>query len=281
MKYYEVTFGIRPWMEDAADVLAALLAEAGFEAFESDGQATLTGYVQQRLWNEEGVREATAALPFEVEVTWERQEAPYGNWNAAWEEEGFQPVVVGEGLVCVHSTEHEAPMQCRHDITVNPRMAFGSGNHPTTQMMLAWLAQADLTGQRMVDAGCGTGVLGILAMQRGASEVLAYDIDEWSTANARENFAMNGFHDGVRVVTGDASVLEGERDHDLVVANINRNILMADMERFKGALKGNGRLLLSGFYPDDAKALTDKAASLGLRLLRREEVKGWCLLLLG
>lgn len=276
MKYIEADFQITPAGETAADVLSALLADAGFEAFEPTDSG-VKGYVQQPLWNEEQVEALVADFPLpDVTIRFTAREASYENWNRSWEEEGFEPILI-EPDICVHDTRHPAPRPVAYDITINPRMAFGSGTHPTTQMVLGTLLSIDLSGQTVMDAGCGTGVLGILAMKRGANRVVAYDIDEWSTTNAAENFLLNGFTNAT-ILTGDARVVEGQRGIGLVMANINRNILLADMPAWVATLAPQGRLLVSGFYEADVPLLVEKATALGLALTEHKHSGEWQML---
>ena len=162
-------------------------------------------------------------------------------------------------------------------IVSDPGMAFGSGTHPTTQMLLATLTAMDLDGLTVMDAGCGTGVLGILALKRGAKRVVAYDIDEWSTTNAAENFLLNDFHE-VNILLGDASVVRGMTGIDLVLANINRNILLADMPTWVATLSPEGQLLVSGFYEADVLPLVRKATELGMELIEHQHHNEWQML---
>lgn len=279
MKYYKVEFRVEPMSEEACDVLSALLAEAGFETFVPTDEG-LTAYVQQTMYSEEAVRAITADfLMPDVGITFRCEEAPDEDWNETWEAEGFEPIVLDD-LVCVHDTRHPAPAHCEYDIIVNPRMAFGTGSHPTTQQILRQLCSMPLEGKRIIDAGCGTGVLGFLCSMRGASEVFAYDIDEWSVENTRINAELNGVS-AIIIKEGDASVLPQEGDYDLLIANINRNILLADMPRFAKALRADGRLLLSGFYEADVPLLVSKGEELGFGLLQQSSQDGWAMMVLG
>ena len=276
MRYIEADFRILPASEAAGDVLCALLGDAGFEAFEPY-EGGVKAYVQDSLWDEEGVKALISAFPLpDVSVTYAAREASYENWNRSWEEEGFEPILIGRDI-CVHDTRHPAPQAVAYDITINPRMAFGSGTHPTTQMILSTLLSMDLGGLTVMDAGCGTGVLGILALKRGAKTVVAYDIDEWSTTNAAENFPLNGFTDAT-ILTGDAAVVRGLTGIDLVLANINRNILLADMPTWAATLSPHGQLLVSGFYEADVPLLVEKAAELGLSLAAHHHRNEWQML---
>ena len=277
MKYTEVTFQIRPYSQTAADLLAALLGEQGFETFTEADQA-LVGYVQQPLWHEQEVQQMLACFPMpDTTIEFTAQDAPYQDWNQVWEEEGFQPVLIGSQIV-VHDTRHTDVPQLPYDITISPRQAFGTGNHHTTRMLMEWLAQANLQGQDVIDAGTGTGVLSIMCVLKGANHVLAYDID---ADNARDNLLLNGIGSArVEVRLGDASVLQPNDQAHLLMANINRNILLADMQRFAGALLPAGQLLLSGFYTEDIPLLTAEAARYGLHLKDKRTEDNWTMLLL-
>ncbi len=280
MKYYELKFEITSAAnQDACDLLAALLGEIGFEAFEPTAEG-IKAYIQQQLYDEEALKQIIEAFPMQTEINYQACEASYENWNEQWEAEGFEPIVIGQDI-CVHDTRHLPAQSYAYDITINPRMAFGSGTHPTTQMILHALTQKNIKGLRVMDAGCGTGVLGILCLMRGAENVLAYDIDEWSTQNAELNFGLNGMTANVQIRLGDSSVIKDERGLDLILANINRNILVADMPVWRNTLKDGGRLLVSGFYEQDAPIIVAEAEKLGLKEISRQMQEEWCLLLLG
>lgn len=278
MKYYEVTFCVSPYNEDACDILSALLADSGFETFVPTEQG-ITAYVQQAVFDESALKDAIEQYPLpDYAISYEVSEAPNEDWNQTWEEEGFEPIVLDD-WVCVHDTKHTDVPTCRYDIIINPRMAFGTGTHPTTQQILRQLCQMPLEDLRVIDAGCGTGVLGFLALKRSAREVFAYDIDEWSVENTKINAELNDVHN-IIIKEGDASVLPQAEDYDLLIANINRNILLADMPRFAQALKTNAQLLLSGFYEADAPLLLEKGQGLGFELEKQTSKDGWAMLLL-
>lgn len=301
MKYYEVKFHIVPASDVASDILSALLADEGFEAFEpiSDG---LLAWVQQSQFSVEGVDGVLEAFPLpDTSIKFSVSEAPDENWNQQWEQEGFRPIVIQDdeaagGLVqiCIHDTSHEDVPQANYDICINPCQAFGTGSHETTRMILRQLLDMPLSGRRVVDAGTGTGILAIMCRMLGASYVLAYDIDEWSVRNAQSNLLLNGIEDGVDVLLGDNSVLlEKAEEEDgtiiptvselppsLLIANINRNILLADMPTFACSLEEDGELLLSGFYTQDVPVLLEEAAKCGMVLKKQMKDSNWALLLL-
>lgn len=278
MKYFEVTCKLQPFCEMAADIFSASLAEIGFEAFSVNDDG-LTAYIQQSMWNEEMMQEAIRNffMP-EVGIAYTLAEAPDEDWNQVWEEEGFQPVVVSDEIV-VHDVKHTDVPQVEYDILITPRLAFGTGSHETTRLILRTLAQLDLAGKHVVDAGTGTGILAIMAIKRGASSVFAYDIDEWSVENTKDNLLLNHIYNNVEVRVGDSSVLEGQSKADLLIANINRNILLQDLSRFAASLKPEGKMILSGFYLQDIPALTEATEQQGLSLKKTEKEDEWAMLL--
>ena len=278
MRYFEVTCRIRPFSQDAADVLSAMLAEIGFESF-SQTEDGLMAYIQQSVWSEAEMQEIVQSfcLP-DVEVSYTVAEAPDEDWNQVWEEEGFQPVQVSDEIV-VHDVKHTDVPQVKYDILITPRMAFGTGSHETTRLILRTLAQLDLAGKHIIDAGTGTGILSIMAVKRGAESVFAYDIDEWSVENTKDNLLLNHIYNNVEVEVGDSSVLEGQEKADLLIANINRNILLQDLPRFAKAVKEKGQMILSGFYLEDVQTLAEAASKLGFSLSKTENEGDWAMLL--
>lgn len=285
MKYFEVTCKIQPFSEEAADILSANLAEIGFESF-SETEDGLVAYIQQSVWDEDKMREAIQNffLPG-VEIHYTKAEAPDEDWNQVWEEEGFQPVCLplapseGGGMIVVHDVKHTDVPPAKYDILITPRLAFGTGSHETTRLILRTLAQLDLEGKYIIDAGTGTGILSIMAVKRGAASVFAYDIDEWSVENTKDNLLLNGIYNNVEVQVGDSSVLEDQEKADLLIANINRNILLQDLPRFALSLKPKSQMILSGFYLEDVQALTEAAEEQGLTLKKTESEQSWAMLL--
>ena len=278
MKYFEVSCEIRPFSEDAADVLSAQLAEIGFESF-SQTESGLLAYIQQSAWNEDEMRQVVRnfCLP-EVEIRYTKAEAPDEDWNQVWEEEGFQPVLVSDEIV-VHDVKHADVPQVKYDIVITPRLAFGTGSHETTRLILRTLAQLDLAGKHIIDAGTGTGILAIMAMKRGASYVFAYDIDEWSVENTKDNLLLNKIYKNVNVEVGASYMLKGQPKADLLIANINRNILLEDLPQFAKVVKDKGKMILSGFYQPDVDTLTEAALQHGFFPINMECEGDWAMLL--
>lgn len=279
MKYYEVKCTLKPFSETYADLLSAMLSEIGFEAFTNTDDGLLA-YIRKEQWDADQM--ASVADSFfipDVEVSYERQDAPDEDWNRIWEEEGFQPVIVGDDVV-VHDVKHTDVPTARYDILITPRLAFGTGSHETTRLILHQLAHMDIEGLDVIDAGTGTGILAIMCVKRGARHVFAYDIDEWSVDNTRDNLILNSIYSAVEVTAGDSSVLTDRRGADLLIANINRNILLSDMARFRASLKEGGRMILSGFYRSDVDILVGEASKHGLSLVKAESDGEWTMLLL-
>ncbi len=285
MKYFEVSCEIRPFSEDAADVLSAQLAEIGFESF-SQTESGLLAYIQQSAWNEDEMRQVVRnfCLP-EVEIRYTKAEAPDEDWNQVWEEEGFQPIIIPseegqeEALIVVHDVKHTNVPPAKYDIVITPRLAFGTGSHSTTRLILRTLARLDLKGKDVIDAGTGTGILAILAMKRGASYVFAYDIDEWSVENAKDNLLLNKIYKNVNVEVGASYMLKGQPKADLLIANINRNILLEDLPQFAKVVKDKGKMILSGFYQPDVDTLTEAALQHGFFPIDMECEGDWAMLL--
>lgn len=279
MRYYEVNFTIEPSIEAYTDVFSASLAEIGFETFVPNENG-LQAYIQQSIFNEDKLRQTIGEFPFaEVLIKYDVAEAEYEDWNAVWEEEGFHPIIIDDNIV-IHDVKHSDVPNLPYDITISPKLAFGTGSHQTTRMIMRELSKLDLTGHKVIDAGTGTGILSIMCIKRGASEVFAYDIDEWSVENTKDNLLLNGIHNTVRVELGDATVLDKTNNTDLIIANINRNILLNDLKTFCSKLNKKGLLLISGFYSEDSPLLIEAAKKEGLMLNKIESEDNWCMLLL-
>ena len=282
MKYYEVNFTLSPLNSDACDLLAALAGDAGFETFE-ETEAGLTGYVQQQLFDPSQLDELLQSFPFpDVNVSYTVGEAEDRDWNEQWEQEGFDPIVVDNRLVIHdgrHLPEQLSTVNYQLSIEIDARLAFGTGTHETTRMVCSTLLTLPLDGKRVLDCGCGTGILGIVAMKLGASACTAYDIDEWSVDNTRHNAVINQVD--ITPLLGDATILNKvEGKFGLVMANINRNILLNDLPTFRSKMADDAQLILSGFYTADIPLLVDKAEECGLQLVSQLDENGWACLLL-
>lgn len=273
MKYFEVTFSVNPCNETATDILSALIAETGFESF-VECEGGMQAYVQQSLFDEDALKSIIADFPVpETEITYTITEPEDKDWNEEWEKNFFQPIVIDNRCV-IHSTFHKDYPKAEYDIVINPQMAFGTGHHETTSSILGELLDADLKGKSVLDMGCGTSILAILASMRGADPVTAIDIDDWCVNNSRDNIALNNISN-ITVELGDASLLEGRKPFDVIIANINRNILLNDMAAYTACMHKGSEIYMSGFYVQDIDAIRSKGESLGLKFVHYREKNNW------
>ncbi len=273
MKYFEVTFTTLPYSETASDVLSALTAEIGFESFVGC-EGGMQAYVQQSLFDEAALKAILSDFPMpDTQITYTITEPEDKNWNEEWEKNFFQPIVI-EGRCVIHSTFHKDYPKAEYDIVINPQMAFGTGHHETTSSILGALLEADLKGKSVLDMGCGTSILAILASMRGADRVTAIDIDDWCVNNSRDNIALNHLNN-ITVELGDASLLKGREPFDVVIANINRNILLNDMHVYVDCMHSGSEIYMSGFYVEDIDAIRQCGENLGLEFVGYREKNRW------
>lgn len=278
MKYLEFSFKFTPNNEIVSDILMAVLADVGFESFVNESN-TLLGYIQKELFNEESLKESLKEFPIEIEeIVYNYQEAEDKNWNEEWEKNFFQPIIIGD-LCAIHSTFHRDIPEVKYDIIINPQMAFGTGHHETTSLIINELLHTDLTNKKVLDMGCGTSILAILAHKRGANPITAIDIDTWCVDNSIDNCKLNQTED-IIVELGDANKLKNKEPFDFIIANINRNILLQDMDKYAKVLKSKGKLLMSGFYTEDISLLQKKGEELGLSFVKSNNKNNWACLLL-
>ena len=276
MKYFEVDFQLSPLSQDACDILAALTADAGFESFE-ETQHGIRGYVQQPLLDRQALEDIVNNFPIMgTNIIYTINKAEDKDWNEQWEQEGFEPIIVGNNRLAIHDGRHLPSQPADISVEIDARLAFGTGTHETTQMICEWMLDMPMKDLRVMDAGCGTGILGIVALKLKASHVTAYDIDEWSIDNTRHNAVINRVDSQLSVYCGDASLLDSKTaDYDLVLANINRNILLNDMPRFCQIMKQDAKLILSGFYTEDIPLLEARGKELGLTLTGAKNRDKW------
>lgn len=274
--YTKVKFTVTPNEEVATDVLAALLAEVGFESFVPE-EGGMSAYVPQALHNEESIAAVVAEFPIEgFTITYESEFIEGEDWNAQWEKNYFQPIVLGEDCV-IHSTFHTDVPKARYDILIDPKMAFGTGYHQTTCHMLRAILASDMTGKSVLDMGCGTALLAILARKHGATDVVAIDIDEFAYENAKENIVLNGTPD-IEIRLGGAEAIKESDCFDFVIANINRNILLMDMVNYVRCMHSGSQIFISGFYTEDMEVLKEEASRHGLRYLDYAENDRWAMM---
>jgi ribosomal protein L11 methyltransferase len=268
MDYIEVTFTSSP---DYTDILIAELGELGYDTF----QETETGfqaYAPEDQFSEEALQEVVARYSFAGSFPYEVKRIAKQNWNEEWEK-NFEPLLIGN-QVSVRADFHPKPEGVQYDIVITPKMSFGTGHHETTTLMIENQLTINHVGTRVLDMGCGTGILAIMAEQLGAREVLAVDIEDWTVENAKENTERNACKT-LEVRLGDASVLAGEAPFDIILANINRNVLLEDMPIYSELLKAQGPLVLSGFYTEDLPMLQEKAAACNLTFETSRNKNNW------
>lgn len=270
-------------LQACRELLTDVVSEAGYEAFE-DTEAGVDAYVQTQLYDPFLTKQLLEDFPIETaEIEFETKEVEQENWNEEYEKEVFEPIRVGNRLIIYDAASDNAAelaAEAPVSIAIDQKMAFGNGAHETTQMIVTKLLDLNLEGKRILDCGCGTGILSLVAKRCGSGHVTAYDIDEWSVENTKHNAAINNI-ELVDILLGDVSVLSHvDGMFDVVLANINRNILLADMEHFAEAMSPDGILILSGFYEEDIPMLTEKASTLSLYEVSRTVTNNWAMIML-
>ena len=270
--YREVRLDMTPCSEDATDLMAAFLADAGFESFVPDATG-LTAYVPEGLYDADAVRAVVDSFPMPCTVTVRDTFVEGRDWNAEWERNYFRPIVV-DNRVAIYSSFHTGIPDAEYRIVIDPKMAFGTGHHATTSQVIRNLLRLDLTGKSVIDMGTGTGILAILSAMLGATRVTGIEIDGFAYVNAVDNIAVNR-HPEIRLINGDASALDGLEPADVFIANINRNIITADIAAYARALRPDGVMLLSGFYVEDIPVILAAAQPLGLREDGYTESERW------
>lgn len=275
MDYIEVKISLNPFSEDAAEWVMAEMGELEYESFSVEQEALLA-YIPKDRFSEPNLKVVLSGFNHaDFAISYELRFIPEENWNAVWES-GFEPVVV-DGRCTVKASFHKGLKRTKYTICIDPKMAFGTGHHQTTTLMIRLLLglQKTLVDKQVMDLGCGTGVLAILAAKMKAlAPVHAIDIDPTAVRSAQENARKNRVGDKVKVLCGDASLLQAGK-YDLILANINRNILLQDMSTYVRSLRPEGRLLISGFYLEDAMMLEAEAESLGLTLVQTQTQDNW------
>ena len=271
MNFIQVNFSFEPFEEFMADILAAELAEIGFDSF-VPGENGMQAFIPENKFDESSLKQLIADYPIEVAVSYEIITVASKNWNEEWEKHYFEPIVIGDECV-IHSSFHKNVPEAKYDIIIDPKMSFGTGHHETTSLVIGEILKMNLTNKKVLDMGCGTAVLAILAAMRGASELLAIDIDSWCTENSLENIALNKVS-GIEVKLGGAELLDGLH-FDIILANINRNILLADMEKYAACLTTGGELYMSGFYKADIPVIEAELNRIGMELIDFKEKNNW------
>ncbi|WP_210489487.1 50S ribosomal protein L11 methyltransferase [Rufibacter aurantiacus] len=268
MSFIEVTITASP---EYSEILIAELGELGFDTFQ-DTEEGFQAYIEDDRFSEEDLQEVLERYSFAGEFPYETRNIAKQNWNEEWEK-NFEPLLIA-GKVSVRADFHPKPEGIEYDIVITPKMSFGTGHHETTTLMIENQLTLDHVGKRVLDMGCGTGILAIMAEQLGAREVLGVDIEDWTVENARENAERNNCQT-LEVRLGDASVLQGEAPFDLILANINRNVLLEDMPVYSQLLQEGNPLVLSGFYTEDLPILQERATELGLIFESSRNKNNW------
>ena len=257
---------------DLTDILTAELSQVGYDTFMETDEG-LCAYITSDLFSETELtevvnkyKEAAGNLTYTIETIEKK------NWNEEWEK-NFEPLLIAD-TCSVRASFHPQPENVAYDIVINPKMSFGTGHHETTTLMIENQLQLDYVGKRVLDMGCGTAILAILACKLGAAEVLAVDIEDWTVENARENAELNNCA-GIQVRLGNVTVVEKEYPFDIILANINRNVLLADIPAYAQILMPGGKLLLSGFYTEDLDLIKKKALASGLEYKSERVKNNW------
>ena len=266
--YIGYNFKVTP-LQPATEILIAELGFAGFESFVETSEG-VTAYIQKEEWHNDILEDIQILDSEEFEITFSFEEIEQTNWNAEWEK-NFNPITVDD-VVTVRAPFHDKPTT-EFDIIIEPKMSFGTGHHETTHMMIQHLLNTNVEGKSVLDMGCGTGVLAILAEMKGAQPIDAIDYDNWCYINSLENVERNNCK-SISVYEGDASLLPGKH-YDVVIANINRNILIQDMETYVNTLNANGLLLLSGFYKEDIPLIEAECNKYQLQRVETLERNNW------
>ncbi len=270
-----VAIVIKPYDEATSEMLLALLAEAGFDGFE-ETETGLLAYIMKPFFDAISLVDLIEEGKLTPRVTWQVENVAPRNWNRVWEENYFKPLMVGDSVV-VRSPFHTEYPASSIEIVIEPEMAFGTGNHETTSLMMESLLAIEVDGLKVLDMGCGTGILAILASKLGAAAVDAIDIDEWSYAATVKNCSMNQVA-SVKAFLGDASLL-GTKSYDLVLANIQRNVIIADLPKYGAILPEGGHLLVSGFFLSDLDDVAVRAADCGFECISSKERNQWVAML--
>jgi ribosomal protein L11 methyltransferase len=266
--YIAYEFSVTP-KNPATEILIAELGYVGFESF-VENDTGVTAYIQKHEWNSQILDDLYILGSPEFKIKYAHHEVIQTNWNKEWEK-NFNPIQV-DGQVSIRAPFHENP-SLKFDIVIEPKMSFGTGHHETTHMMIQHLLALDLENKKVLDMGCGTGILAIFAEMKGAQPTDAIDIDSWCYQNSLENVQRNGCRH-ITVLEGDSSLLIGKK-YDVVIANINRNILLSDMKKYTDCLSKNGVLLLSGFYKDDITIIENEVVKHGLVFDKMIQRNSW------
>lgn len=278
MDYYGLNFTIESDIqtEIIIDILFSELGEIGFESFE-EKENSLYAYIPAEQYNKEELDEKLASFPLDhVNFNYTAELIKAKNWNEEWEKNYFQPIKIDDKCI-IRASFHPDEPGFKHMILIDPKMAFGTGNHETTRLMINQLLKTEMSGKSILDMGCGTAVLAILARKQDAGKVVAVDIDEWAYQNALENIKLNHVAE-IEVRHGGVDQIKENEHFDLIIANINRNILLNDIQHYASAMQFGAKIFMSGFYTEDIPLLEAEAKKHGLKLIAQNESNRWAMI---
>lgn len=273
MNYIEILIKVCPCEDYITDLLSSHLGEIGFESFE-EHQEGVVAYIREDAWNELLFQELISNFPYADITEFKQKLIKQINWNEEWEKHYFEPIIIGDECV-IHSTFHANIPDSKYQIIIDPKMSFGTGHHETTTLMIEKILKMDLTGKKVLDMGCGTAVLAIIASMRGAENVVAIDIDPWCIENSNENVQKNKI-ENINIQLGGAEIL-GNDLFDVIIANINRNILLEDIKKYSTVLLTGGVLLLSGFYVEDISVIKEELIKYQLHFIDYHQKNNWAI----
>ena len=277
MNYLEVTIVLKDSASpDSRDIIAAHLSESDFESFE-DTETGMKAFIPENIYNESVLKETLIGINDIIPFSWEINFIKEENWNETWEK-NFDPVLVA-GRCFIRAPFHAANPDADFELVIEPKMSFGTAHHETTSMMIELILEKNWTGRKVLDMGCGTGVLAILVSKMGATEIVAIDNDEWAFLNAVENVERNST-DNIKVFQGDDTLIENQK-FDVIIANINRNILLSQLHNYSNSLNPGGEIYLSGFYEDDVTVLLKEAGKYHLKLRQKISKNQWVAMIVG
>lgn len=278
--YIQVDFKLEPFNEIEVDILDALLCDAGYESFVATDDG-VSAFIKQEIFEGSVISDIIGQYPFKSKITWNEEYIVGQDWNEEWEKNFFKPMVIA-GKCVIHSTFHADYPKLKYDITIDPKMAFGTGHHSTTSLIVSELLSMNLQGKSILDMGTGTGILSIVGVKHGANHAVGVEIDEAAYTNALENIQLNEVSDKIELHHGDVSAVSKYADEsfDIVLANINRNVIVADIDKYTQYLKKDGVMLLSGFYTEDVEIVEKVAQINNLTALYMKSDNNWVLLVL-
>ena len=271
MDYYEINLMLSPFSDEISEIVIAEFADLGCDSF-VNVENGVNAYIATNIFDENKINEAVETLKNITKISYSVNRVKAQNWNVIWEA-NFEPIVIDD--VCtIRAPFHSNLPTTKYDIVIMPKMSFGTGHHATTYLVAEALLYLDIIGLNVLDMGCGTGILAIIASLKNAAHVDAIDIDNWAFENAKENIITNGVAEKIDVILGDVAQIKGKL-YDLILANINRNIILSDIEHYSQSLKSGGRLIVSGIFTDDIIAIETTANSYGLKKIEQKSRDNW------